>query len=107
MKCMDGMNEFDTIMYGTWIQEVFLETALSIVFIKKNLSDQSKRLHVNKVYYTTWKVSLFGVFLVRIFLHSDWIRGDNPYSVLLWENTDQENSEYGHEYGPISWYWTL
>ena len=29
---------------------------------------------------TAWKVSVFGVFLVRIFLHSDWIR---RYSVSL------------------------
>ena len=35
---------------------------------------------------TTWKVSVFGVFLVRIFLHSDQMR----------ENTDNKNSEYGH-----------
>ena len=35
---------------------------------------------------TAWKVSVFGVILVRIFPHSDWIR----------ENTDQNISEYGH-----------
>ena len=35
---------------------------------------------------TVWKVSVFGVFLVRIF----------PYSVQMCENTDQKNSEYGH-----------
>ena len=33
-----------------------------------------------------WEASVFGVFLVRIFQHSDWIR----------ENTDQKKSEYGH-----------
>ena len=26
--------------------------------------------------YTAWKVSVFGVILVRIFPHSDWIRRD-------------------------------
>ena len=36
--------------------------------------------------YTVWKVSVFGVFLVRIF----------PYSVRMLENTDQRNSEYEH-----------
>ena len=35
---------------------------------------------------TAWEVSVFGVILVRIFPHSDWIR----------ENADQNNSEYGH-----------
>ena len=34
-----------------------------------------------------WKVSIFGVIQVRIFLHLDWITR---------ENTDQNNSEYGH-----------
>ena len=28
--------------------------------------------------HTAWKVSVFGVNLVRIFAHSDWIRGDTP-----------------------------
>ena len=38
-------------------------------------------------------------FLVHIFPHPDWIRGDtsySPYSVRMRENTDQKNSEYGH-----------
>ena len=55
---------------------------------------------------TAWKVSVFGVFLVRIFPHSDWIRRDTvslriqsdcgkirtriPYSVRMWENMDQK-----------------
>ena len=43
---------------------------------------------------TAWKVSVFAVFLVRIFPHLDWIRWD-PYSVQMRENTDQKNSEYG------------
>ena len=43
------------------------------------------------------KVSLFGVFLVRIVLHSDWIRRE--YLSVFSSNTgksDQEISEYGH-----------
>ena len=31
---------------------------------------------VTEVINTAWKVSIFGVFLVRIFPHSDWIRWD-------------------------------
>ena len=38
------------------------------------------------VILTAWKVSVFGAILVRIF----------PYSVQMWENTDQNNSEYAH-----------
>ena len=47
---------------------------------------------------TVWKVCVFGVFLVRIFPHSDWMRRDSeyPYSVQIRENKDQKNSEYGH-----------
>ena len=37
-------------------------------------------------YLTAWKVSAFGVILVRIF----------PYSVRMRENADQNNSEYEH-----------
>ena len=41
------------------------------------------------------KVSIFGVFLVRIFPQSDWIRRDTPY-LRMGKNTDQKHSEYGH-----------
>ena len=49
--------------------------------------------------FTTWKVSLFGFFLVPIFLHSDWIRRDTKYLFVFSPNAermDQKNSEYGH-----------
>ena len=39
-------------------------------------------------------MSVFGVILVRIFPHSDWKICISPYSVLVWEDTDQNNSEY-------------
>ena len=39
---------------------------------------------------TTWKVSVFGVFLVHILLHSDWIRRDTEYSVQMRQNKDQK-----------------
>ena len=47
---------------------------------------------------TAQKVFIFGVFLVCIFQHSDWIRTDSIslYSVRMRENTDQKNSEYQH-----------
>ena len=31
--------------------------------------------------FTAWKVALFGVFLVHIFPHSDWIRRDTEWKV--------------------------
>ena len=45
---------------------------------------------------TAWKLSVFGVFLVRIFSHLDWRRKDMEYSVQMRENADQKNSEYRH-----------
>ena len=41
---------------------------------------------------TASKVSVFGVFLVRIFPHLRI----SSYSVRIRENTDKKNSEYGH-----------
>ena len=47
--------------------------------------------------YTVWKLSVFGVFLICIFPHSDWILlSISPYSVRMLEKTDQKNSEYEH-----------
>ena len=45
---------------------------------------------------TSWKVSIFGVILVRIFPRLDWIWRDTKYSVRMRKNADQNNSEYGH-----------
>ena len=40
-------------------------------------------------------MSVFGVILVRIFPHSDWMC-ISPYSVRMRENTDQNNSKHEH-----------
>ena len=52
---------------------------------------------------TVQKASIFGVILVRIFPHLDYIRESlkseilkSPYSVQMLENADQNNSGYGH-----------
>ena len=37
--------------------------------------------------YTAWKVIVFGVILVRIFLHSAWIRRDISFCKIQKENT--------------------
>ena len=45
------------------------------------------------------KVSVFGVILVRIFPHLEWIRKDTPYLSVFNPNAgnaDQNNSEDGH-----------
>ena len=48
------------------------------------------------IIYTTWKLSVFGVFLVHISSYLDWIRSIFPYSDRMRENTAQKNSKYGH-----------
>ena len=35
------------------------------------------------------------------------IRSISPYSVSMWENTDQNNSEYGHFSRSLGHYWQL
>ena len=48
---------------------------------------------------TAWKVSVFGVMLIRISPHTNWIRrirSISPYSVQTRENAGQNKSEYGH-----------
>ena len=45
---------------------------------------------------------LHWVILVRIFLYLDWVRSDILYWVQVRENTDQNNSEYGHFYAVLS-----
>ena len=47
---------------------------------------------VNSMHVTAWKVSVFGIFLVHIFPHLDWIRRDTQNAV----KTGQKNSEYGY-----------
>ena len=79
---------------------------------------------------TAWKVSVFGIFLVRIFPHLDWIWRDTLYPVFIWTEYGEilcirysdwirrdspylsvfspnagkygpENSEYGHFSGSV------
>ena len=47
---------------------------------------------------TAWKVFVFGIIAVHIFLHLDWIRRDTEHLSIFSpyrENTDQNNREYG------------
>ena len=50
--------------------------------------------------FTAWKLSIFGVFLVRISRHSDWIRRDTPNLSVFSPNAGKcglkKKSEYGH-----------
>ena len=57
-------------------------------------------------HHTAWKVSVFGVILVRIFPNSNWIRRDTEYLSVFnpnAANSDQNNSEYGHFQCSVIW----
>ena len=53
------------------------------------------RKHFFKKDFTTWKVSVFGVFLVRIFAHSDWIWIHTEYLSVFspdaWKHGPEKN----------------
>ena len=59
-------------------------------FLKNLLAIQRSLVNYQRYWripYTAWKVSVFGVFLVRIFPHLDWIRRDAPYLSVFIPNT--------------------
>ena len=55
--------------------------------IAQNITDSYSsvilRKYTNIVPSTKWKVSIFGVFLIRIFPHSDWIQRNTPYLIFF------------------------
>ena len=59
-----------------------------------------KRKWKSYIQLTTWKVSVFWVFLVPVFLHSDWIRRNTEYVSVFSPNA----GKYGPEKLRI---WTL
>ena len=75
-----------------------------VTFTKENFHKKLHLLCSEGVLFTPLEAE---VILVHIFPHSDWIRRDTRteyreiprislYSVRMWENTGQNNSEYGH-----------
>ena len=78
----------------TWIEELNSYKTISAVKITTTISifqfpvKMRYFLHTQSLTSigTTWKVSVFGVILICIFLHLGWMR----------QSTDQNNSEYEH-----------
>ena len=52
-----------------------------------------KEAPVKVLYNTAWKVFMLGVFLVRIFAHSDWIRRNTPYLSVSSPNVGNHGPE--------------
>ena len=79
-------------------------SSISILFnLKLNtyncLHDIMKHFKILIYIWFAWKASVFGVILVRIFRHLDWIRRDTPYLSVFssnagkcGKNADQNNS---------------
>ena len=67
---------------------VFARNGNQMIFFAKVCNIETK----NEI-CTTWKVSVFEVFLDSIFPHLE-IRSISPYSAWIRENTNQKKSEY-------------
>ena len=68
------------IFRKSWNEGILVQNVLKMIsFGKRDFS-------------TVWKVSVFEVFLVRIFPHSDWLRRNTPYLFVFCPNA----GKYGH-----------
>ena len=89
-----------------WLFKLYLFWLNTLIHKRERILQQSRSCKISECFFlagstmsvdvrvilisTAWKVSVFGLFLVLIFRHS------NSYSVRMRENTEQKNSEYGH-----------
>ena len=48
-----------------------------------NLPSHNNKLKYLRKYCTAWKLHVYGIFLLRIFPHLDWIRRDTLYTLYL------------------------
>ena len=90
----------DTIYVYAYTIYIYTHTyTLSSIILLISLMRCSSHISHILIPYTAWKVSIFGVILVRIFPHLDWIRRDTQYLSVLSPNVGKcrpDNSEYGH-----------
>ena len=91
--CMNKLPEFNKINVFLPIWIIFTSIFWKLRYFQEN----------NKIANTAWKVSMsvFGVSLVRIFPHSEWIRKDIPYLSVFSPNTV---SKYGDTLPRRFWY---
>ena len=81
-----------------WNQHV---VPLSLKLQRRDLTKHVRWIFLRK--YTAWKVSLFGVILVRWTEYEEIIQ-ISPYSVQMQENMDQNNSEYRYFLWSDNWW---
>ena len=87
-----------TIYIYPYLYHIYAYTLSSIILLISLMRSSSHTSHI-LITYTAWKLSVFGVILVRIFPHFDWIRRDSQYLSVLSPNAGKcwpDNSEYGH-----------
>ena len=58
-----------------------------------------------QIYVTAWKVSVFGVILVRIFQHPDGIRRDTSYLSVFSPNTDTDITPDTDTFYTVYFFW--
>ena len=77
--------------------ENFFHESLMLVMVAKIIVFFLQRIKVTVITnITVWKVSVFGVFLGRIFAHLDWIQRDKRVCSPNAGKYGQKNSEYGN-----------
>ena len=78
-----------------WIEIIFsIEDCIVLLSISIAHTKRVKSIIRNHTDSTTWKVSVFGVILVRIFLHLDWIQRDTLYPSVFSANAGKPWPEY-------------
>ena len=79
---------------GTYRCNIGNETTLK--FADKYIAVNCKSFGYHLSYPLWEKCAFFWSVFSRIWIEYGEIRSISPYSVCVWENTDQKNFEYGH-----------
>ena len=82
------------------LRELFLRRASSYMFDRVLQTPLFWSVVSSETECIPWKTSAFGVFLVFIFPHSDWIRRDTKYLSIFSPNKGKHGPEK-------LWIWTL
>ena len=95
-----NINFLSYISYESWpvcggilvrsINSIFYNSVLSYIFSRSSIFTVILLILPSS---TAWKVSVFGVILLRIFPHWDWMRWNSPYQIntsikFQWEHSN-------------------
>ena len=85
-----------SILFISFSFSFFFANYIIFIAFSKNEHCLTFLKNVVRVYVkdnAAWKVSVFGVFLFRIFPYSDWIQKDAPYLSVFIPNVGKHGSE--------------